>query len=145
MNTTACTPPSDSTQRACLQWYQIDPRDPNSFTIQQQALVQLAGYHFFAPGIAANNQGHAVLAYNVSGTDHYAGMNFSGRYHTDPLKTLQPSFQQVKSGEGCYERANGQNTVSLNSEVTVDPIDDSMFWLTSGYVYGKDASCQKND
>ena len=141
VNTTSCTPPGDTAQRSCLQWYQIDP---NSLIIRQQGLVQQAGYHFYAPGIAANDRGDAVLVFNTSGIDVPVSIYYTGRSHTDAPNTLQ-DLSLMKSGEGCYVNNNGQNTVSFNSEVTVDPMDDSLFWLHSGFVYGGDANCQNND
>jgi hypothetical protein len=140
-NTIGCTPAGDTIQRACVQYYQIDPY---AFTTLQQGLVQLPGWHFYSPGIAANEEGDAVLGFNGSNDSHYVGMYFTGHHHTDPTNTVE-TIWQVKDGEGCFQATYGPNSLSTHSEATVDPFDDSVFWVHSPYVYGKDASCQNND
>jgi hypothetical protein len=141
VNTTACTPAGDTTQRACLQFYEIDPA---SVTVLQQGLVQWPGFHFYDPGITANDEGDAVLVFNGSSLNNYVGIYYTGRYRTDPANTLQ-TVRQVKDGEGCFVATNGPNSVSSHSDAIIDPINDSLFWLHSGYAYGRDANCQNND
>jgi hypothetical protein len=141
VNTTGCIPSGDTTQRACLQFYQIDLA---SFTALQQGMVQWPGFHFYGPGIAANDEGDAVLVYNGSSADSYVGIYYAGRYRTDPPNTLQP-MGKVKDGEGCFLATYGANSVGTHSDATIDPINDSLFWLHSGYAYGRDANCQHND
>jgi len=141
-NTTACTPPGDTVQRACVQWYQINTP---SFTLRQQGLVEYPGWYFYAPAIAANLFGDAVLVFNGSSASAHAGIYFTGRYRTTPLNTLQPFIPALKTGEGCYVRGAGNNTVSLHSDATLDPIYSGVFWIHSAYVYGSDANCQNND
>ena len=141
-NTTGCTPPGDTVQRACVQWYEIDP---TSMTVGQQGLVENPGWYYYAPAIAANPYGDAVLVFNGSSTSDYVGIYFTGRYHTAPLNTMQASISALKSGEGCYVRSAGNNTVSLHSDATLDPIYSGVFWLHSAYVYGSDSNCQNND
>jgi hypothetical protein len=141
VNTTACTPSGDTTQRACLQFYQVDPA---AVTVLQQGLVQWPGFHFYGPGIAANDEGDAVLVFNGSSTDSYVGIYYAGHYRTDPPNTLQTVWK-VKDGEGCFLATYGPNSVGTHSDATIDPINDSLFWLHSGYAYGRDANCQNND
>ena len=140
-HTTGCTPAGDTTERACVQWYQMDPA---SFTVQQQGLVQLPGWYFYSAAIAANDEGDAVLGFTGSNANQYAGIYLTGRYHTDPPNTVQ-TILQVKAGEGCYQTNDGLNSVSTHSDATVDPIDSTVFWTHTAFAYGKDASCQNND
>jgi hypothetical protein len=141
-NTTGCTPPGDTVQRACVQWYEIDP---TSMTVGQQGLVEYPGWYFYAPAIAANPYGDAVLVFNGSSATDYVGIYFTGRYHTDPLNTMQASISVLKKGEGCYVRSAGNNTVSLHSDATLDPINSGVIWLHGAYAYGSDSNCQNND
>jgi hypothetical protein len=141
-NTTGCTPSGDTVQRACVQWYQIKTA---SFTVGQEGLVKYPGWYFYAPAIAANPYGDAVLVFNGSSANYHVGIFFTGRYHTSPLNTMQASIPALKSGEGCYVRSAGNNTVSLHSDATVDPIYSGVFWIHSAYVYGSDSNCQNND
>lgn len=141
-NGTGCTPPGDTVQRACVQWYQINT---TSFTVRQQGLVEYPGWYFYAGAIVANNVGDAVLVFNGSSANSHVGIYVTGRYHTAPLNTLQASAPQLKSGEGCYVRSAGNNTVSMHSDATVDPIYSGVFWIHSAYVYGSDSNCQNND
>ena len=141
VNTTACTPPGDTVQRSCLQWYELDPK---SFTVRQQGVLSSAGYYYYAPAIAVNPFGDAVVVFNESSANHYVGIFATGRYHTAPVNTMQGSIP-VKSGEGCYVRSTGSNTVSMHSDATLDPIYSGVFWIHSAYVYGSDSTCQNND
>jgi len=141
-NTTACTPSGDTVKRACVQWYEINTK---SITVSQQGLVEYPGWYFYAGAIAANPYGDAVLVFNGSSANYHVGIFFTGRYHTAPLNTMQASIPALKSGEGCYVRSAGNNTVSLHSDATVDPIYSGVFWIHSAYVYGSDSNCQNND
>ena len=141
-NSTACKPPGDTLQRSCVQWYAIDP---SSDRVLQQGIVESSGYYFYAPAIATNTLGDAVLVFNGSSVNHHVGIYFTGRYHTAPLNTMQASIPLLRNGDGCYIRSAGSNTVSLHSDVTVDPIYSGVFWLHSAYAYGTDTNCQKND
>jgi hypothetical protein len=139
-NTVACTPPGD-TQRACVQWYQIDP---GSFTIRQQGLTQLPGYHFYSPAIAANDQGDAVLTFNGSNANLPVEMYFTGHYRTDPPNTMTHVVYFNTNG-GCFVPANGLNSLSTHSDAVIDPIDSSVFWIYGAYTFGNSATCQDND
>jgi hypothetical protein len=141
-NSTGCIPPGDTVERSCVQWYEVDT---TSFKVRQQGLVKYAGYYFYAPGIAANTLGDAVVVFNGSSANRHVGIYFTGRYHTAPSNTMQAFIPLLKDGEGCYVRSAGNNTVSLHSDATVDPIYNGVFWLHSGYAYGADANCQNND
>jgi len=107
--------------------------------------VESSGYYFYAPAIATNTLGDAVLVFNGSSANHHVGIYFTGRYHTAPLNTMQASIPLLRNGDGCYIRSAGSNTVSLHSDATVDPIYSGVFWLHSAYAYGTDTNCQKND
>jgi hypothetical protein len=158
-NTTGCTPPGDTIQRACVQWYQIktDPalrlvrsrhirfHQVTSITVGQQGLVEYPGWYLYAPAIAANPSGDAVLVFNGSSASDHVGIFFTGRYHTASPNTMQDSISTLKSGEGCYVRSAGNNTVSMHSDATMDPLDSDVFWIHSAYVYGSDSNCQNND
>jgi hypothetical protein len=139
---TGCTPPTDTVPRSCVQWYELDPK---SMKVRQQGVVKSTGYYFYAPAIAANKSGDAVVVFNGSSATTHVGIYFTGRYRTASPDTMQQSILPLKSGEGCYVRSAGNNTVSLHSDASVDPTYDGVFWLHSGYAYGSDANCQNND
>jgi hypothetical protein len=141
-NTTGCTAPGDTVQRACVQWYEINT---TSITVRQQGVVRYPGWYFYAPAIAANTFGDAVVVFNGSSANQHVGIYFTGHYHTAPLNTMQAFIPALKTGEGCYVRSAGNNTVGLHSDATVDPIYSGVFWIHSGYVYGSDSNCQNND
>jgi hypothetical protein len=126
---TSCTPESDGTTRSCIQWYQIDPA---SFTAQQQGLVQLPGWYFYSGSIAANDQGDAVLGFSGSSANAYVGIYYTGHYHTDPPNTNQ-TIWEAKSGEGCYQTNDSQNSFGTHSDAIVDPIDSSVFWIHTAF------------
>jgi hypothetical protein len=141
-NSTGCTPPADTVQRSCVQWYALDPK---SMTVRQQGVVKYAGYYFYAPAIAANRLGDAVVVFNGSSANNHVGIYFTGRYRTASPNTMQAFIPQLKSGDGCYVRNTGNNTLSLHGDATIDPIFYGVFWLHSAYAYGSDANCQNND
>jgi hypothetical protein len=141
-NTTGCTPAGDTVRRACVQWYEINT---TSFSVRQQGVAEYPGWYFYAPAIVANNAADAVLVFNASSASSHVGIYFTGRYHAAPLNTMQVAIPALKSGEGCYVRSAGNNTVSMHSDATVDPIYSGVFWIHSAYVYGSDSNCQNND
>jgi hypothetical protein len=58
---------------------------------------------------------------------------------------MQAYIPVLKAGDGCYVRSAGDNTVSMHSDATLDPIYSGVFWLHSAFVYGSDSNCQNND
>jgi hypothetical protein len=140
-STIGCTPPTDTTQRNCVAWYNVDMA---SFTIRQQGSVHFPGFHYYSPGIAANDKGDAVLVLNGSSANSYAGAIYVGRYRTDPPNTLQQPWW-YKNGEGCFVATRGINSLSSHSDITIDPSNNTLFWLNAAYAYGTSANCQNND
>jgi hypothetical protein len=142
VNTTSCLPSGDTVQRSCVQWYEIDPK---AMKLRQQGLVRSSGYYFYASAIEANPFGDAAMVFNGSSANSHVGIYFIGRYHTAPLNTVQGSILPLKTGEGCYVRSNGNDTVSLHSAADLDPVYNGVFWLHGAYAYGSDSNCQNND
>jgi hypothetical protein len=113
--------------------------------LRQQGIVRSSGYYFYAPAIEANAFGDAVMVFNGSSANSHVGIYFIGRYHTAPLNTVQGSILPLKTGEGCYVRSNGNDTVGLHSAADLDPVYSGVFWLHGAYAYGSDSNCQNND
>jgi hypothetical protein len=63
-----------------------------SITVRQQGLVECRGWYFYAPAIAANPCGDAVLVFNGSSANSHVSIYFTGRYHTAPITRCRPSY-----------------------------------------------------
>jgi hypothetical protein len=74
--------------------------------------MQVPGYHFYSPGIAANDKGDAVLAFSGSNVNGFVGSYFAGHYRTDPPNTTNGNkIWQFKSGEACSLEARQASQV----------------------------------
>jgi len=145
-HTTGCRWPGDSEERSCMQWFQIDP---GNATVLQQGSFGYPGAYVYAPAIAANANGDAVLVYNSSSaaSNWYVQVDYIGRQGSDPLNTLQGSGFQMQgaAGQGCYQRTTAGNTVSPYSAADLDPLNQKVFWIMGAYTLGHDPNCTNND
>ena len=144
-HTVACSWSGDPVTRSCIRWYQITP---STSTIVQQRSYGASGLHYYYPAIVSNNagsRGNAVIVFNRSGPNEYAGIRYTGRRSTDTVNTLQASAQ-LRAGQGCYVRLDsvGRNRWGDYNGVAVDPSNANRTWIFSEYAFGTSATCGNN-
>lgn len=140
-HTVGCSWPGDSTNRSCIRWYEINP---GTNGLLQQNSYGASGFHYYYPAISADNSRNAVVVFNRSGSNEYAGIRYTGRRSTDPVNTLQGSAL-LRAGQGCYVRLDnvGRNRWGDYNGIAIDPAT-GYTWIFSEYAYGTSATCTNN-
>lgn len=88
----------------------------------------------FFPSVAVNSSGDAKFGFSASASTIYAGAYVAGRQAGDPAGTVQASIT-VHAGQDYYYRTLGgsRNRWGDYSGISVDPADDSIFWVFNQY------------
>lgn len=88
----------------------------------------------FFPSVAVNSNGDAKFGFSASAPTIYCGAYFAGREAGDPAGTVQASGV-VQAGLDYYVRTFGgsRNRWGDYSGISVDPADDSTFWIYNEY------------
>lgn len=141
-HTVGCTWSGDTATRSCVRWYQINP---GSNTITQQRSYGASGLHYYYPAIVANSAGDAVVVFNRSGPNEFAGIRYTGRRSTDPANTLQGSAL-LRAGQGCYVILDtvGRNRWGDYNGIAIDPSNSQRAWIFSEYAFGTSTTCGNN-
>ncbi|MCB9377352.1 MAG: hypothetical protein H6511_01120 [Holophagales bacterium] len=121
------------TNQAAIRWYEIrDPRG-NPPTIFQQSTFAPTTLQRWMGSIAMDSVGNAALGYNGSSSAQSPDIRYTGRAATDPLN-------QMTLGEMVMIASSASQTSASRwgdySDLTVDPLDDCTFWLTTEYAVG---------
>lgn len=89
--------------------------------------------HRFMGSILQNASGQVLLAYNLSSSEDFASLAFTGRKQDDPLNTM--GYEEL-----IFKKGTGYGTVGSRwgdyNDMVPDPVNDSVFWFTG--MYGKD-------
>ena len=93
-----------------------------------------AGTHTFFPSVAVNHAGDAKFGFAASSSGIYAGAYVAGRLAGDAAGTVQAT-ETVRAGVDYYKRTFGgtRNRWGDYSGISLDPTDDSVFWVFNEY------------
>lgn len=120
--------------RAGIKWYEFRKEPGGNWYIYQQGVyAPNDGLHRWMGSIAMNAAGTIALGYTVSGsTGVYPSIRYTGRPANAPLG--QMTYQEVEPVTGF----GAQTILSRWGDyacLNVDPVNDSVFWLTHEYMY----------
>ena len=92
------------------------------------------GAYTFFPSIAVDNQGGMALGFAASASSIYTGAYYTGRLTGDPAGTVQASGT-LRAGTDWYLRTfgAGRNRWGDYSGISLDPADNTTFWLFNEY------------
>jgi hypothetical protein len=128
---------SDAGQ-ATAHWYKIDTTNLASLSLADQGNIGgediAAGTHTFFPSIAVNGTGDVGIGFAASAPTIFPGAYYTGRTASDPVGTVQPSGV-LAAGQDFYIRTFGgpRNRWGDYSGISVDPSNDSTFWVFNEY------------
>src|SRR5262249_13562121 len=94
----------ESTNRASVQWCEIQPAAPAS--VVQQGVYGSARLHYFFPAACPDNNGNMIMMFSRCGAGEFGSILYTGRRSTDPLGTLQASTL-LKAGLAHYVGLDG--------------------------------------
>jgi hypothetical protein len=96
--------------------------------------ISAQGTYTFFPSVAVNSQGDAKFGFAASASDIFPGAYVTGREAGDAAGTVQGSGA-VRAGDDYYIRTFGgsRNRWGDYSGISLDPTDDSVFWVFNQY------------
>jgi len=121
----------DGENHAGIRWFELRkyPRD-GVWRLHQQGTHAPDDTHRWIGSPAMDAFGNIALGYNVSDSNSvFPGIRYAGRSVRDPLGTLPQGEHTVIEGTA----ANNNYRYGDYASMSVDPVDDCTFWLTSQY------------
>jgi hypothetical protein len=119
-------------------WWEVDTSNLDTLSVIQQGDVGgediAEGTHTFFPSIAVDKNGNMAIGFAASASTIYPGAYYTGRTATDTAGTVQPS-ETLAAGLDYYIRTFGgpRNRWGDYSGISVDPADDTTFWVFNQY------------
>jgi len=119
--------------------------DANTFAILDEGDIGSAGYDYYQGSIAVNALGQVVIGYDRSGLDPVTGkITFMARtYTTDPgghlvqtgseLLLKESLTDDYHNGSRYDQPAADRQRWGDYSQVSIDPLDDELFWLVGEF------------
>jgi len=99
----------------------------------------------FFPSVAVNSAGDAKFGFSASAPTIYAGAYVTGRDPLDASGTVRPS-RTVKAGEDVFNlNPGGGNRWGDYSSISLDPSDDTIFWVFNEFADISGAGGCEND
>ena len=116
---------------AGIRWVELRRQGATEWSLYQEGTFGPDdGLDRFMPSIAIDDEGNIGMAYNVSSSDSFVGIKYTGRRALDPLGVM--TFDEI-------DVVDGQNTINSGgrfgdySDMKVSPQNDNTFWFTSEY------------
>lgn len=114
-----------------IRWVELrKTSDTTDWVLFQEGTWAPDDDHRWVGSIHMDHQGNIGLAYQVSGSETYLSLRYTGRYANDPLGEMTLEEETIIDG------TNSQSGASRNgdySQMTIDPVDDATFWFTAEY------------
>jgi hypothetical protein len=116
--------------RTGIRWYELRDLGNASPTVYQRSTYAPADdlSRWMGSG-AFDKQGNLLIAYSASGKDVFPSIRYSGRLAGDELNTLSAE-RTAFDGMG----SQGVDRWGDYSSVTLDPVDECTFWITTEYL-----------
>ncbi len=124
--------------QATAHWFKIDTSNLGSLSLADQGNAGGndvdPGAHTFFPSIAVDKDGNMAMGFALSSPNHYAGAYYTGRLASDPAGTVRQTGV-LAAGLGPYVRTFGgsRNRWGDYSGISLDPVDESTFWVYNEY------------
>ncbi|MDQ6755868.1 MAG: fibronectin type III domain-containing protein [Bacteroidota bacterium] len=112
---------------AGLRWYELK-RTTGNWNINQQSTYSPDSVYRFMPAISYDIRGNIGLAYNVSGTNLYPGIRYTGRKQCDGINMMTYAENSLADGTA----ANKNSRYGDYNQLVCDP-DGKTFWFTGMY------------
>jgi len=120
--------------RAGMRWYELRDEDDGNWSIYQQGTYAPdAENSRWLGNLAMDAQGNIAMAYSFTGTNHYPGIRYTGRFKDDPLGEMTVPELTAVEGESAQ---TGAGRYGDYSQMSMDPTDDMTFWFTGEFIGG---------
>ena len=119
---------ADGAGRAGIRWWELR-RSGGNWSIYQEGTYSPDASHRWMGAICQDAQGNIALVYNVSSSTGFPSLRITARNPCDPLGTMTLPEQTIIAGIA----ANASNRYGDYNSLSIDPGDNTTFWLTGMY------------
>ncbi|GAB4326079.1 MAG: hypothetical protein Kow00127_18840 [Bacteroidales bacterium] len=116
--------------RSGIRWYELR-NDGSGWEIYQQGTYAPDNHNRWLGSIAIAGNGNIALGYSVSSSSVYPSIRYTGRTPNAPLGEMNITEVEVKAGGSSQ---SGINRWGDYAAMTVDPVNDTVFWFTTEYM-----------
>ncbi len=114
-----------------IRWVELRRTQDSDWLIHQEGTYAPDdGLDRYMCSIAMDARGNIGLGYNVSSSETFVGVRYTGRYATDPLGMMTVNEYNVVDG---INTINSGGRFGDYSQMSVDPVNGSTFWFLSEY------------
>jgi len=113
-----------------IRWYEIRNMSATPSVYQQGTYAPDSSYRWM-PSLAVDKFGNMAVGYSVSSSTMFPAIRYAGRLVGDALGTLGQTETSLIAGTGS--QSGGYNRWGDYSSMSVDPVDDCTFWMTTEY------------
>ncbi|HZL34036.1 MAG TPA: dockerin type I domain-containing protein [Tepidisphaeraceae bacterium] len=128
--------------QATAHWFEIDTSNLASLALIDQGNVGgediAAGTSTFDPTINVDAAGNMAMSFSASGPGIFSGAYYTSRLASDPAHTTRPSAT-LAAGMDYYVRelGYGRNRWGDYNSISIDPTDNSTFWVYNQYAMSR--------
>jgi len=123
--------------QAAVRWYEIrggtvDATFSDAVIHQQGNYAPDSGTNRWMGSVAMDYVGNLAIGYNVSASNVYPGLRYTGRHSGDALNQLIQQEAILIAGGGSQTSTTGY--WGYHSAISVDPTDECTFWYAGEYM-----------
>lgn len=120
-----------------IRWYEFrpDPLQSGLPVIYQQGTYQPDGHYRWLSSLAVDRVGNMAVGYSISSTSLYPSIRYAGRLYNDPANQLPQGEATLYYGSGFQDDGDAlmDGPWGQQSAMSVDPMDECIFWYTNAY------------
>jgi hypothetical protein len=114
---------------AGIRWHELRKTTGN-WQLYQEGTYAPDSLHRFYPSMNMNSKGQIAAVFNASSENLWPSIRVAGRNDSDPPGTFSADETSVVTGSGYGTFSSRWGDYSM---IAPDPVNDSIFWLTSMY------------
>jgi hypothetical protein len=117
----------DGTNHGGIRWFELR-KTGGGWAVHQEGTYAPDIHHRWMGSAAMDGAGNLAVGYSAGSTTLHPSIRYTGRSPGDPLGTLQGEITVIAGSA-----SNSSIRWGDYAAVTVDPVDDRTFWLTTMY------------